>query len=104
MRSRGWPAPLPSPRFSEPHRILGLEGAAVLHRREGGWQILATSGHRAPESPEAAASTIELDEDNVLAMADAPLHTEDQRILEAFMKELRSAIELDELEAEVEAA
>ena len=33
-------------------RVLGLEGAAVLHRHEGGWRIEAATGDRVPESPD----------------------------------------------------
>ena len=47
--------------------VLGLEGAAILHRQEGGWRIEAASGDRVPESPDASTSTIELDSEHVLA-------------------------------------
>ena len=50
-------------------RVLGLEGAAVLHRHEGGWRIEAASGERVPESPEASSSTIDLDAEHVLALS-----------------------------------
>ena len=49
-------------------RVLGLEGAAVLHRHEGGWRIEAASGERVPESPEASTSTLDLDAEHVLAV------------------------------------
>ncbi len=81
-------------------RVLGLEGAAVLHRQEGGWRIEAASGDRVPESPEASSMTIELDDEHVLALAGAPIRSEDQRVLDAFAKELAASVELGELEAE----
>jgi two-component system sensor histidine kinase KdpD len=85
-------------------RVLGLDGAAVLHREEGGWRIEAASGERAPENPAAASSTIDLDDDHVLALAGGPVRSEDERVLEAFAKELVASVELGDLEAEVEAA
>jgi two-component system, OmpR family, sensor histidine kinase KdpD len=85
-------------------RVLGLEGAAVLHRQEGGWRIEAASGERVPESPEASTSTIELDPEHVLAIAGAPIRSEDQRILDAFARELTASVHVGELEAEAEIA
>ena len=79
-----------------------LDGAAVLHRSGSGWQIEAASGDRAPESPEASSLTIELDGEHVLALAGPPIRSEDQRMLDAFAKELTSSVELGELEAEAE--
>ena len=85
-------------------RVLGLEGAAVLHRFEGGWRIEAASGDRVPESPEASTTTIELDTEHVLALVGPPIRGEDQRVLDAFAKELAASVELGELEAEAETA
>ena len=50
-------------------RVVGVEGAAVLHRTEGGWRIEAASGDRIPESPEASSATIPLDDEHVLVLA-----------------------------------
>jgi two-component system sensor histidine kinase KdpD len=85
-------------------RVLGLDGASVLHRREGDWRIEAATGARAPETPQAASSTIDLDADHMLALAGGPIRSEDERVLEAFAKELTASVELGDLEAEVEAA
>ncbi len=85
-------------------RVLGLEGAAVLHRHEEGWRVEVASGERIPESPEAATATVELDPEHVLALAGAPIRDEDRRVLDAFAKELEASVELGELEAEAEAA
>jgi two-component system sensor histidine kinase KdpD len=85
-------------------RVLGLEGAAVLHRVEDGWRIEAAAGARTPETPDAGSTTIELDPDHVLALAGPPLRSEDQRVLDAFARELAASVELGELEAEAQAA
>jgi two-component system, OmpR family, sensor histidine kinase KdpD len=85
-------------------RVMNTEGAAVLHRTETGWRIEATSGGRIPGSPEAATTTIELDAEHVLVLSGNPVRTEDQRVLDAFAKELKSSVELGELEAEAKAA
>jgi two-component system, OmpR family, sensor histidine kinase KdpD len=85
-------------------RVLGVDGAAILHRTESGWRVEATSGDRIPESPEAAATTIDVGADHVLVLAGKTVRAEDQRILEAFVKELKASVELGELEAEVMAA
>ncbi len=85
-------------------RVLGLDGAAVLHREERGWRIEASSGERAPETLAAASSTIDLDAEHVLALAGGPVRSQDERVLEAFAKELAASVELGDLEAEVEAA
>ena len=85
-------------------RVLGLDGASVLHRHKDGWLVEAASGQRVPESPEAGSLTVELDGEHVLALAGAPLRSEDQRVLDAFAKELAASVELGELEAEAETA
>ena len=85
-------------------RVLGLEGAAVLHRSEGGWRIDAASGDHVPESPESATKTIVLDASHVLALSGAPVRSEDQQVLDAFAKELTASVELGELQAEAESA
>ncbi|HEX2433727.1 MAG TPA: ATP-binding protein [Gaiellaceae bacterium] len=85
-------------------RVLGLDGASVLHREDNGWRIEASSGDRAPDSPADASTTIDLDPDHMLALAGGPVRSQDERVLEAFSKELAASVELGDLEAEVEAA
>jgi two-component system sensor histidine kinase KdpD len=85
-------------------RILGLDGAAVLHRSESGWRIEAASGDRVPETPDVGTTTIDLDDEHVLALDGKPIRAEDQRVLDAFTKELKASVELGELEAEARAA
>ena len=82
----------------------GSTAPPCSHRDDGGWRIEAASGERVPESPEAAPTTIDLDDEHVLALAGAPVRSEDQRVLDAFAKELAASVELGELEAEAEAA
>jgi two-component system sensor histidine kinase KdpD len=85
-------------------RVLALEGAAVLHRVEGGWRLEAASGDRAPESPAAAGTTVELDDEHVLTISGPPVRSEDRRILDAFAMELAASVAHGALEAEAEAA
>jgi len=85
-------------------RVLGLQGAAVLHRTEGGWRIDAGAGDHVPADPHAAAMAIDLDPDHVLAIAGTPLRSENQRVLDAFARELASSVELGELQAEAREA
>jgi two-component system, OmpR family, sensor histidine kinase KdpD len=85
-------------------RVLDLDGAAVLHRHEGGWRVESASGVRIPETPDAAGTTIELDREHVLALAGEPVASSDQRVLGAFARELAASVELGELEAEVAAS
>jgi len=82
-------------------RVVGVEGAAVLHRTESGWSIEAASGDRVPESPEAGSATIPLDHEHVLVLA-SPVRSEDQRVLDAFARELTASVELGELAAEAQ--
>jgi two-component system, OmpR family, sensor histidine kinase KdpD len=82
-------------------RVVGVEGAAVLHRTESGWSIEAASGDRVPESPEASSATIPLDHEHVLVLA-SPVRSEDQRVLDAFARELTASVELGELAAEAQ--
>jgi two-component system sensor histidine kinase KdpD len=85
-------------------RLLGLEGAAVLGRSEGGWRIDSASGSRYPERPEAGNAQVDLDEEHVLALTGPPVRGEDRSVLDAFAKEIMASIHLGELEAEVRAA
>ena len=50
--------------------------------------------------PEASSTAIALDDDHVLALTGAPIRSEDQRVLDAFAKEIAASVELGELEAE----
>ena len=85
-------------------RVLDLEGVAVLHRYDEGWQVEAASGERVPERPEASTATVELDAEHLLALVGPPIASEDQRVLDAFARELEAAVHVGELEAEAEAA
>ncbi len=85
-------------------RVLDLDGASVLHRTGEGWQIDAASGSLVPDNPDTSSWTTSLDDSHVLALAGSPVRSEDQRVLEAFVKELTASVELGELEAEAETA
>lgn len=85
-------------------RAFGLHGAAVLHRAEDGWLMEFASGN-APKSPDEAGVVMEVDAEHVLvATSPAPRSSEDERMLDAFAKELAASIEHGELEAEVATA
>jgi two-component system, OmpR family, sensor histidine kinase KdpD len=85
-------------------RAFDLDGAALLRRRDGGWDVEVASGD-APTSPEGAALVIEVDDERVLAAAPRPFDVgEDARMLEAFAKELATSVEFGELEAEAATA
>ena len=85
-------------------RVLMLDGAAVLSRSASGWRVEAASGDRIPEAPETASKTIDLGGDHLLALVGGPVRTEDQRVLDAFAKELAASVELGEIAAEAETA
>lgn len=86
-------------------RLLGLDGAAVLHRQSGGgWRVEAASGDRVPESPEAGSETFVLNDEHVLVVSGAPIRSEDRRVLDAFVRELTASVNLGELEAEAQSA
>ena len=85
-------------------RVLGLDGAAVLTRSAAGWRVDAASGDRIPETPEAATTTIALDDEHVLAIVGGPVRSDDRRVLDAFVKELAASVQLGELAAEAETA
>jgi two-component system sensor histidine kinase KdpD len=85
-------------------RVLTLEGAAVLAPSEAGWRVDVASGDRAPETPDAATTTIELDDDHVLALRGRPIRSDEQRVLDAFVMELAASVQLGELAAEAETA
>ena len=57
-----------------------------------------------PESPGVAATTVELDDENVMQISGQPVRSEDRRVLDAFARELAASVEHGELEAEAEAA
>ena len=80
-------------------RAFGLEGAAVLHRAEGHWDVDASAG-RAPTAPSEADASLDLDETHVLATFGPAFHARDSRVVAAFTRELAAAIEIAELERE----
>jgi two-component system, OmpR family, sensor histidine kinase KdpD len=84
--------------------VLGLDGAAVLHRQDRGWRIEAASGDRIPDSPEAGSETFVLDDEHVLVLAGRPVRSEDRRVLDAFVKEITASVNLGELEVEAQSA
>ena len=85
-------------------RAFGLDGAALLHRVDAGWQVEEASGD-APSSPADAGLAVEVDALHVLVTSPQILRTsEDSRMLEAFARELAASVEHGELEAEAATA
>ena len=85
-------------------RAFDFDGAALLHRHDGGWCVEAASG-AAPSSVEDAGFTLDVDAEHVLVARPRPADiNEDARMLEAFAKELAASVEHGELEAEAATA
>ena len=82
----------------------GLEAAAVLAGRDGGWTVEAMSGEHAPARPEHATFIEPLPPDGVLAVVGDGLAAEDRPLLKAFGAELASARERRRLRAEANRA
>jgi two-component system sensor histidine kinase KdpD len=84
-------------------RVLGLDAIAVFHGAEGRWTIDHAVGAPVPDSP--GARPIELDDVHVLAIVGRAVETgADNRILDAFAREIASSLKLEELEAEASEA
>ncbi|HEY5160438.1 MAG TPA: ATP-binding protein, partial [Gaiellaceae bacterium] len=85
-------------------RALQLDGVALLANRGGSWSAVATSGEQPPRDPESAAQTIDLDRGRLLAISGRAIAAEEERILEAFVREISSSLAHEELEAEAQTA
>ena len=85
-------------------RALQLDGVALLVNQGGSWSVVAESGERPPRQPENAVQTIDLGAGRLLAIGGRPVPVEEQRILEAFVRELSSSLTHEELEAEAQTA
>ena len=85
-------------------RALQLDGVALLGNRGGSWGAVAASGEQPPRDPESAAQTIDLDQGRLLAISGRAIAAEEERILEAFVREISSSLAREELEAEAQTA
>ena len=84
-------------------RALALDAVAVFHGADGRWTVDHAAGAPVPESP--GERRIELDAVHVLVVAGRPVETAaDNRILDAFSREIASSLALEELEAEASEA
>ncbi len=79
-------------------RALQLGGVALLSNRGDAWSVLAAGGEQPPRTPDSATRTIDLDRGRLLAISGRAIATEEERILEAFARELSSSLAHDELE------
>ena len=66
-------------------RTFALDGAAILHRAGDAWSVDAAAG-RAPATPQAASTTIELDGSHVLATSGPAFDVRDGRVLAALSR------------------
>jgi len=84
-------------------RILGLDVVAVFHRANEGWTLDHAAGAPVPDGP--TGRQIELDDVHVLVISGRAVESgADNRILDAFSREITSSLELEELEAEASEA
>ena len=84
-------------------RILGLDAVVVFHDVKGRWTVDHAVGAPVPDSPEGR--RIELDDVHVLVVVGREIESDaDNRILDAFAREIASSLALEELEAEASEA
>ncbi len=84
-------------------RILGLDAVVVFHSGEDGWTADHGVGVPLPRAPEGRQIT--LDDVHVLVVVGREVESEaDNRILDAFAREIASSLALEELEAEASEA
>ncbi|MGH9126303.1 MAG: DUF4118 domain-containing protein, partial [Acidimicrobiales bacterium] len=83
----------------------GLEGVSLLERDQSQrWHLVARSGDQAPDTPDIAAATVELDHDTVLAIAGPDLSSDDRLVLGAFTDQLAVALQSRALRADAASA
>ncbi len=84
-------------------RILALDAAAVFHRADTGWTLDHAVGGPVAQTP--SGRQVPLDEIHVLALTGRAVESgSDNRILEAFAREIASSLALEELRAEASEA
>ena len=84
-------------------RILALDAVAVFHRTDAGWTLDHATGAPVPETP--SGRQVELDDIHVLTIVGRAVESEaDNRILDAFAREITSSLALEELTAEASEA
>ena len=71
----------------------GLDGVAILDRREAAWHVVVSTGSDVPSRPEEADVVDELGPDVVLALRGRQLTVDDRRVLAAFATQLAAALE-----------
>jgi two-component system sensor histidine kinase KdpD len=83
-------------------KALQLDGIALLSNRGGSWNVAASSGEQPPRNPESATQTIDLGEGRSLAISGRPVAAQEQRILDAFAREISSSLAHEEFAAEAQ--
>jgi two-component system, OmpR family, sensor histidine kinase KdpD len=79
----------------------GMDAVALLERRDGEWQVEASSGASGPASPDGADVVKQIGDDLVLAMTGGQLVPDDHRVLNALAGQLATAVETRRLQREV---
>jgi two-component system sensor histidine kinase KdpD len=84
-------------------RVLGLDAVAVFHGADGGWIVDRAAGSPVPDNPEGR--KIELDACHLLVVVGRAVETGvDNRILDAFAREITSSLALEQLAAKASEA
>ncbi|HVT76900.1 MAG TPA: DUF4118 domain-containing protein [Acidimicrobiales bacterium] len=82
----------------------GLRGASVLERGADGWSVVVGAGTEPPQTPDAAAEIIAIDDRISLALAGDHIHAEDRVVLTAFCAQLAAAFKSRQLATDAAAA
>ncbi|MBB4966628.1 sensor histidine kinase KdpD [Saccharothrix violaceirubra] len=82
----------------------GLESAALLERRDGAWELVASAGGTPCREPEKADVDVRVTDDVHLALRGRTLPARDRRVLEAAAGQALSALRQQRMAAQTEAA
>jgi two-component system sensor histidine kinase KdpD len=81
-------------------RVFDSEGVAVLHRRDGDWQVEVSAGPQVPTAPGEGTIAVAIGDRHLLVLAGGSVTAQDRPILDAYAAELGASFELEELAAE----
>jgi two-component system, OmpR family, sensor histidine kinase KdpD len=84
---------------AELRRTFDVDAVAVLEPDNGAWRVLAAAGEPVPPRPDAATFSAELAQGTVLVLSAPALNEQDDRLLSAFVAQLRVVQEHAQLEA-----
>jgi two-component system sensor histidine kinase KdpD len=82
-------------------RVFDADGAAILHRQDGGgWQVEVSAGEHVPSTPGDGTAEVPIGDRHLLVIAGGSIEAHDRPILDAYAAEIGASLELEELEAE----